>query len=54
MIHRDRQSEGNEPGTVAAVRGDVNQRDRSKDHAEFIAAPCVKSVAGPGFRLMQE
>jgi hypothetical protein len=42
MIHRDPQSEGNNAGTVAAVRGGVNQRDRSKDHAEFTVAPCVK------------
>jgi len=26
----------NDRGTVAAVRDGVNQRDRSKDHAEFI------------------
>jgi len=28
----------NDSGTVAAVRDGVNQRDRNKDHAEFIAA----------------
>jgi hypothetical protein len=27
----------NDRGTVAAVRDGVNRRDRSKDHAEFIA-----------------
>ena len=37
IIHRDRQLEENECATVAAVRNGVNQRDRSKDHAGFIA-----------------
>jgi hypothetical protein len=54
MIHRDRRSKANEAGTVAADCDGVNQRDRSKDHAEFIATPCVKSAAGSGFRLMRE
>jgi hypothetical protein len=38
MIHRNRLSEATDTGTVAAVRDGVNQRDRSKDHAEFTAS----------------
>jgi hypothetical protein len=54
MIHRDRLSEANEAGTVAAVCGGVNQPDPSKDHAEFIANDMRGTAAGPGFRLMRE
>jgi hypothetical protein len=54
MIHRDRLSEANEAGTVAAVCGGVNLPDPSKDHAEFIANDMRGTAAGPGFRLMRE
>jgi hypothetical protein len=37
MIHRGYLSVDIKTGTVAAVRDGVNPRDRSKDHAEFIA-----------------
>jgi hypothetical protein len=38
MIHRDRQLEGNNVSTVAAVRDGVNQPNVCKDHAEFIGS----------------
>ena len=35
-IHCDRPLEDNDDSNVAAVRGGVNQRHISRDHAEFI------------------
>jgi hypothetical protein len=47
MIHRDRQSVDKDAGTVAAVRDGVNQRDRSKDHAEFTDLCSIEVATGP-------